>query len=108
MKFPKCKRDIKDSSKFCGYCGNKFKTTANQAAPTPAPSVQPVQPLESNVAKCPKCGSTSLQARKKGISVGKSVAGALLVGPLGLAAGGIGMNKTEIVCLNCGNVFKAN
>ncbi len=105
MKCPKCKRDIKDSSKFCGYCGNKFKTTANQAAPTPAPSVQP---LESNVAKCPKCGSTSLQARKKGISVGKSVAGALLVGPLGLAAGGIGMNKTEIVCLNCGNVFNAN
>lgn len=67
MKCPKCKRDIKDSSKFCGYCGNKFKTTANQAAPTPAPSVQPVQPLESNVAKCPKCGSTSLQARKKAL-----------------------------------------
>ena len=117
MECPKCKKTIKNNSKFCGYCGKKFSVPAKsvEAVSKPAPVVsvparQPAYtapPVQDNVAKCPKCGSISLQARKKGVSVGKAVTGALLVGPLGLAAGGIGMNQVEIVCLNCGNVFKA-
>lgn len=114
---PKCKKTVNNNAKFCGYCGKKFSVPTKAepvSKPTPVVSVpvqQPVYtepPVQDNVAKCPKCGSTSLQARKKGVSVGKAVTGALLVGPLGLVAGGIGMNKVEIVCLNCGNVFKAN
>lgn len=55
------------------------------------------------IPKCPKCGSKSISADKKGFSTGKAAAGAILVGPIGLAAGGIGANKVQITCLNCGH-----
>ncbi len=57
-------------------------------------------------AKCPKCGSTSLSGGKQGFGVGKAVAGAVLLGGVGLLAGGIGANKTVITCMNCGYKFK--
>lgn len=124
---PKCKKELKDGVKFCGYCGKKFNSASpaassnnfnaqlnealaaasaqiasNRAASTPAVSA----PAETNVAKCPICGSTSLQAKTKGVSVGKAAVGALLVGPVGLLAGGIGMNDARIVCLKCGYEFE--
>lgn len=43
--------------------------------------------------KCPKCGSTQIHTDKKGFSTGKAVAGAIVAGPFGLAAGAIGKNK---------------
>ena len=55
---------------------------------------------------CPKCYSTSLSAHKKGFGLGKAAAGALLAGPIGLAAGGIGSGKVKITCLKCGHQFK--
>lgn len=57
-------------------------------------------------AKCPKCGSTSLSGGKQGFGYGKAVAGAVLLGGVGLLAGGIGANKTVVTCLNCGYKFK--
>lgn len=57
-------------------------------------------------AKCPKCGSTSLSGGKQGFGFGKAVAGAVLLGGVGLLAGGIGANKTVVTCLNCGYKFK--
>lgn len=110
MNCPKCNKVIQDNAKFCGYCGKSFNKKVSLpskpvlSAPTPPPQV-PVAPVPSNVARCPICGSTSLQAGTKGVSVGKSIAGALLIGPLGLAAGAIGMNDTKIICMNCGNKF---
>ncbi|MBR0485020.1 MAG: zinc ribbon domain-containing protein [Oscillospiraceae bacterium] len=119
---PKCKKELKDGVKFCGYCGKKF-SSASSSVPSnnfdaqlniaAAVSAQRISnstvssaPAETNVAKCPKCGSTSLQAKTKGVSVGKAAIGALLVGPVGLLAGGIGMNDAKIVCLNCGYEFE--
>ena len=61
---------------------------------------------ESNTACCPKCGSTSLTANKKGYGIGKGVVGAAVVGPLGLIAGNAGAKKVLVTCLNCGNQFK--
>lgn len=55
---------------------------------------------------CPKCHSTSLTANKKGFGVGKAAAGAIIAGPYGLLAGGIGSRKVTITCLNCGHKFK--
>lgn len=55
--------------------------------------------------KCPKCGSEQISADKKGFSGAKAVAGAVVAGPLGIAAGTLGSNKVKITCLNCGNVF---
>lgn len=56
--------------------------------------------------KCPKCGSTQIHADKKGFSTGKAVAGVVLAGGIGLAAGAIGKDQIVITCLKCGNQFK--
>ena len=51
---------------------------------------------------CPMCGSTELSSARKGFSGGKAVAGGLLLGPVGIVAGGLGSNKVKIHCLKCG------
>lgn len=56
-----------------------------------------------NVPKCPRCGSTSISANKKGFGIGKAVVGAAIAGPLGLMAGNIGAKKVRVTCLNCGH-----
>lgn len=56
--------------------------------------------------KCPKCASTQISADKKGFSGKKAVAGAILTGGIGLLAGTIGSNKTQLTCLKCGKTFK--
>lgn len=61
--------------------------------------------MEDNI-KCPKCGSSQISANKKGFSAGKAVAGAIVAGGIGLAAGGIGSNNIIITCLKCGHQFK--
>lgn len=48
----------------------------------------------------------SLSGGKQGFGYGKAVAGAVLLGGVGLLAGGIGANKTVVTCLNCGYKFK--
>lgn len=64
-------------------------------------------PTADNVARCPKCGSTSLTANKKGYGIGKGVIGAaVLSNPIGLIAGNINSGKVKITCLNCGYQFK--
>jgi hypothetical protein len=54
-----------------------------------------------NQVKCPKCGSTSIYADKKGFGGGKACCGALLAGPLGLLCGTYKQNKIIMTCLNC-------
>ncbi|WNX84363.1 hypothetical protein RWV98_17580 [Agathobaculum sp. NTUH-O15-33] len=61
---------------------------------------------KSAVACCPKCGSTSLSANKKGFGIGKAVIGAAAAGPLGLTAGNLGAKKVWVTCLNCGHRWK--
>lgn len=64
-------------------------------------------PINNNVVRCPKCGSSQLSANKKGFSLGKAVAGGALLVPIaGVATGMIGKNKIIITCLNCGKQFK--
>ena len=60
----------------------------------------------NSMAKCPRCGSTSLSGNKKGFGIGKAVVGAALVGPLGLVAGNLGAKKVQVTCLSCGKKFK--
>lgn len=62
---------------------------------------------KNGIACCPKCGSTSLTANKKGFGVGKAVVGAAVAGPIGLVAGNKGAKKVRITCLNCGNQWWA-
>jgi len=59
------------------------------------------------IACCPKCGSTSLSANKKGFGAGKAVAGMVVTGGVGGAVfGAAGSGKVVVTCLNCGHRFK--
>lgn len=68
-----------------------------------------------SMAKCPRCGSTSLSGNKKGYGVVKGGLGALALGAMtggvgaivGLGAGNIGRKKVIVTCMNCGRKFKA-
>ena len=54
---------------------------------------------------CPKCGLGFMRAvgeRKGGFSGGKAIAGAVIAGPVGLAAGVLGRKKTTYQCSRCG------
>ncbi|HBY2627460.1 UNVERIFIED_CONTAM: zinc ribbon domain-containing protein [Clostridioides difficile] len=62
---------------------------------------------DDNVAHCPRCGSVSLSAHKKGFGIGKTVVGASLTGGIGLMAGNLGAKKVRVTCLNCGKQFWA-
>lgn len=65
-------------------------------------------PINDNVVRCPKCGSSHLSANKKGFSLGKAIAGGVILVPIaGVATGMIGKNKIIITCLNCGKQFKS-
>lgn len=58
------------------------------------------------IACCPKCGSTSLSASKKGFSAGKAAAGMFAVGLGGAVFGAAGANKIKVTCLSCGYQYK--
>jgi len=54
---------------------------------------------------CPKCKIGFLEAvseRRGGFSGGKAVLGAVIAGPIGLAAGALGRKKTTYQCKRCG------
>ena len=53
---------------------------------------------------CPKCGIGYMKAigqRTGGFSGGKAVLGAVIAGPVGLAAGALGRKKTLYQCSRC-------
>lgn len=128
---PYCGKPNSLESAFCGYCGKSFveaETTANEIVAS-----SPSGPMDINAyamvipsrtdtalsqvavaqpsyveeqARCPKCGSTSLVGDRKGFGYGKAAVGAVIAGPVGLLAGGIGSGKTVVTCLNCGNKYQ--
>jgi len=54
---------------------------------------------------CPRCGNSNLRAiseRKGGFSAGKAAIGAVVAGPIGLAAGALGRKRTTYRCDKCG------
>jgi len=59
-----------------------------------------------NGIRCPKCGSDQITANKTGFGVGKAIVGDVLLGPVGILAGGLGGYKILITCLSCGKQFK--
>ena len=88
----------------------KRKELERIMASNPQVSIKPkaVEKKEKDdTVRCPKCGSSQLTANKKGFSLGKAVAGGVLLVPIaGVATGMIGKNKIIVTCLNCGKQFK--
>ena len=69
---------------------------SSRKVPSPAP-----KPQAPPVARCPKCGSTSIQAVRKGFSFGKALVGTAVFGGVGAVAG-LANDKYQRYCLNCG------
>lgn len=126
---PYCGKENDVTSEFCCYCGKSFTyTTPSSASSNTSSTIKNVnlvvdtESLElrklekerlqaekdhyTSMARCPKCGSTSLSGDRKGYGVGKAVVGVALLGGAGLLAGEIGANKTVVTCLKCGHKFK--
>lgn len=59
---------------------------------------------------CPKCGKVRtmkmMSERKGGFSGGKAVAGAVLLGPVGLVGGALGKKKITYQCSSCGYIVE--
>lgn len=56
--------------------------------------------------ECPKCRADyamrPIGERQGGFSGGKAVVGAIIAGPIGVAAGALGKKKTTYQCAKCG------
>lgn len=59
-----------------------------------------------NMAKCPRCGSTSLSYDTKKLSIGMALVGDAIAGAPGAILGGLSSKKGYAVCLNCGKRWK--
>ena len=102
----KCGKEITAGSNFCGYCGQAFNTTNDFAQSELAQGEHTIKQEQfSSVAKCSKCGSTSLIGNKKGFGIGKALIGACVIGPIGLVAGNFRAKKVVVTCMNCGHQF---
>ncbi|GBU28534.1 hypothetical protein R84B8_02093 [Treponema sp. R8-4-B8] len=84
---------------------------------SPATKEGTLSSVNADGVKCPKCGSSDIQAisevegKTKGFGCCSGAIGAILLGPIGWLCGLCGMNKGKItsktmwVCKNCGNKF---
>jgi len=116
---PFCGESVLATMKKCKHCGEFLKEkkpelekpspkehsittsqTQSSASPQTAPS------SSHRHARCPKCGSTSIQAVKKGFGGGKGCVGYLITGLPGLLCGLCGANKMSSVCMQCGYKWK--
>lgn len=61
-----------------------------------------------NEITCPKCKGHSIVQSTKGFSIGKAVAGGLIVGPVGLLAGTHKSKDIRFTCLDCGHKFSVD
>ncbi len=84
----------------------RLRNAGRTVHPSEQPSYPSVPQYDSNVARCPKCGSTSITANKKGFSLAKGALGVAAVGAYGAIAAGHGKNKVIVTCLKCGHQWK--
>jgi|SRR5690625_585511 len=62
---------------------------------------QPIRTETQSLPTCPQCNSSNIVANKKGYGAIKGLAGAVVVGPLGLLGGFHKSRSLRITCLNC-------
>ena len=108
----KCGSTISPNDLFCQTCGNDLRKNPHtlNALEKISNDLQHITEISDKnfymKAKCPRCGSTSLSANKKGFGIGKALVGAALFGPFGLICGNLGARKVWVTCMHCGKRFK--
>lgn len=123
MQCKKCKSKLKAGAKFCGVCGKKIAgqplskvhslstetNTFNEdenielsKLRIEQEKLKLMQQEAEGKTKCPICQSTSVQSKDKGFGYGTATVGALLFGPIGMLAGGIGSKDHIRRCTKCG------
>lgn len=85
----------------------RLRNAGRTVRPSEQRSYQSESQNDANVARCPKCKSTSITANKKGFSLVKGALGVATVGVYGVVAAGHGKNKVIVTCLKCGHKWKA-
>jgi tellurium resistance protein TerD len=75
-----CQKDVAVNAPTCPYCGVS---------------------LPGQRVLCPNCGSSNIEIINKGFSSGNAIAGAVLLGPLGLLGGLYGSKNSQYHCLSC-------
>lgn len=97
----KAQEDLRKENQTGIYAKNAKKKMAKEAVE------QRIQENKENgIACCPKCGSASITAQKKGFGFVKGAVGASIGVDVGLIAGGLGANKVILTCMNCGHQWK--
>ncbi len=96
-----CQRQFNAGDELCPHCGLFNSQKYNKPEPQ-AHQVTQAEPMDSDVVRCPKCGSKNVAVMKEGFKAGDACCGALLVGPLGLLCGAKDANKLNRHCLKCG------
>lgn len=97
---PFCAEEVLEEAKKCKHCGEIIDVVLREQSKSPLSAKGEPELF------CPKCGSNSLSANKKGFGLGKAAAGAVLLGPVGLLGGLIGSGTIKVTCLSCGEVFE--
>lgn len=59
----------------------------------------------SDMMRCPRCGSSQILSTKKGFGLGKAAIGGLILGPIGLLGGFIGSKKLKFTCARCNHTW---
>ena len=97
---PVCGYNKNISPNYCGKCkSNLSELSMKQETKNDTKSNKTD---DNDEVRCPSCQSNQFTVSKKGFSAGKAVAGAVLLGPLGIAGGLIGSDDIVITCLKCG------
>jgi len=104
MNYCKCGKLIPDNERVCDGCAQK-----DRLPPWMQARAERMQRDPDDV-KCPKCGSHSFFAHKRGFSSGRGCLTALIMMPLGLftmffglLGAMFGANKIKKTCNNCGH-----
>lgn len=101
-------RYLKDNKIISHNDYNDILEFINNSTITSSTSPKNIQKegLHDHVVCCPKCGSTSIVASNKKLSIKRAVVGTMVLNPLAGAIGAVTSKQMYNICQNCGHKWK--